>query len=125
MLTDAPLTGFVGTADPEESRAFYGDVLGLELRADERMALVFETPNATLRVAKVEAVDPPDYTVLGWEVADIDSTVDRLVDAGVECLGYEGLPQDDRGIATFPDGTAVAWFRDPDGNTLSVTEQPA
>lgn len=124
MLGSSDLVAFAATADPEASRAFYENVLGLEFVADEPTAMVFEATNATVRISKVESVDPPDYTVLGWAVADVDSVVETLSDEGVEVSRYDDLPQDDNGVATFPDGTRVAWFEDPDGNTLSVTERP-
>lgn len=122
MLGSSDLVAFAATAKPEASRTFYEDVLGLDLIVDEPTAIVFDAPNASVRISKVESVQPPDYTVLGWDVADLDSVVDALVEAGVELAQYDDLPQDERGVATFPDGTRVAWFEDPDGNTLSVTE---
>jgi catechol 2,3-dioxygenase-like lactoylglutathione lyase family enzyme len=124
MLAESELVAFVSTADPERSRPFYEDVLGLTLVADEQSALVFETPNATLRVAKTGSVTPSEGTVLGWEVSDVEAVVADLQDRGVDPRTYDGIPQDEDGIATFPDGTQVAWFDDPDGNTLSVTEPP-
>jgi len=123
MLENAALTAFAATEDPVASKAFYENVLGLEFVADEPTAMVFETENASLRISKVESVDPPDYTVLGWEVDDVKSVVATLADEGVEVKRYDELPQDDDGIMAFPDGTRVAWFEDPDGNTLSVTER--
>lgn len=124
MLADAHLVAFVSTADPDRSRGFYEDILGLPLLADEPPTLVFETPNATLRIAKTESVSPSEGTVLGWEVTDVDSVVADLRARDVDPRTYDGIPQDKDGIATFPDGTQVAWFDDPDGNTLSVTQPP-
>lgn len=122
MLGSEALVAFGATADPGASKPFYEDVLGLDLVVDEPTALVFDAQNATLRLSKVESVTPPDHTVLGWDVDDIASVVESLTDAGVELARYDELPQDEQGIASFPDGTRVAWFEDPDGNTLSVTE---
>lgn len=121
-LASADVVAFGATADPAACRQFYEDVLGLRFVADEPHAIVFETPNAQLRIAKVPAVDPAEYTVIGWDVPDVEAAVTDLEDAGVAVERYDGLDQDDRGIATFPDGTRVAWFSDPDGNTLSVAE---
>jgi catechol 2,3-dioxygenase-like lactoylglutathione lyase family enzyme len=122
MLGDAPLVAFVSTADPDACRTFYAERLGLEFVADEPYALVFEAPNAMLRIAKVEEVSPTLGTVLGWEVEDVASAVASLSADGVEFLFYDDLPQDERGVATFPDGARIAWFPDPDGNVLSLSE---
>ena len=122
MLSNEEVVAFAATATPETSREFYEEVLELALVADEPTALVFACENATVRIAKTDHVDPPPYTVLGWVVGDIDEVVATLTAAGVELIRYDELPQDDRGIASFGDGTRVAWFSDPDGNTLSVTE---
>ena len=124
ILGTAPLIAFASTADPEASRAFYEDRLGLEFVADETWALVFEAANGMLRIAKVEEVASSGETILGWEVTDIEGIVDALAGAGVEFLAYDGLDQDARGVATFPDGARIAWFSDPDGNVLSLTEFP-
>jgi hypothetical protein len=75
-----------------------------------------------LRVSTVQRLQPAGYTVLGWTVPDIDRAVRELVDRGVMFQKYDGLPQDEQGVWTAPGGARVAWFKDPDGNTLSVTE---
>jgi catechol 2,3-dioxygenase-like lactoylglutathione lyase family enzyme len=113
---------FVATADAARSRAFYGDVLGLRLVGDEAFALLFESGGTTLRVQKVARVTPPQYTVLGWSVSDIAATMERLRAGGVLFESF-GLPgQDASGLWTAEDGTRVAWFKDPDGNLLSLTQ---
>jgi predicted enzyme related to lactoylglutathione lyase len=75
-----------------------------------------------LRIAKVESFEPAPFTVLGFRVEEIEAEVDRLANQGIGTERYEGFAQDDRGITTFPDGTRVAWFKDPDGNLLSLAQ---
>ncbi len=122
MLTDASVMPFVGTAKPDKARAFYGESLCLTLLADEPFALVFRTGNGTLLVSKVENCMPAPYTVRGWRVLDIDAEIDSLSARGIAFERFDGLPQDARGTMNFGDGTRVAWFRDPDGNLLSLTQ---
>jgi len=122
MLSTATLMGFVATADAAAARQFYQNVLGLELVEDGPYALVFAVPGTSIRVQKVEAVAPAPYTALGWRVADIAAEVRQLAARGLRFERYAGLPQDEHGIWRTPAGAAVAWFRDPDGNTLSLTE---
>ena len=113
---------FVATAKVESSRAFYERVLGLAFVADEPYALVFRVGRSMLRIQKVDQVAKVPYTVLGWAVRNIRSTVRRLSEAGVAFQRYDGLAQDDDGVWRSPGGALVAWFRDPDGNTLSLTQ---
>jgi catechol 2,3-dioxygenase-like lactoylglutathione lyase family enzyme len=116
------LIGFVSTTDPGRAREFYGEVLGLELRSESPFALVFDANGTMLRVTSAEELLVAPYTVLGWRVADIAQTVGDLNGRGVAFLRFEGMNQDVLGIWTTPGGDRVAWFRDPDGNTLSVTQ---
>lgn len=117
------LIAFLGATDPDRATTFYRDTLGLNLVPTESpSALVFETGQTTLRISIVDEVRPASYTVLGWSVDDIDSAVRSLSSNGVSFDRIPGMDQDDRGIWTAPDGTKVAWFRDPDDNVLSVTE---
>lgn len=122
MLGTADVMAFVATRDPAAARSFYGDTLGLRLVADETFALVFDANGTELRVQKVSEPAPLSYTVLGWKVPDISDTVKRLAAKGVRFESYEWLPQDEGGVWTAPDGTKVAWFKDPDGNLLSLTQ---
>jgi len=126
ILGQSELVAFIPTTHPEQARGFYKDVLGLHLVSDERpFALVFDANGITLRVTVVQEHHPAPFTVLGWQVDRIESVVDRLADAGVACLRYPGLNDvDSRGLWTSPGGLRVAWFHDPDGNVLSVTESP-
>jgi catechol 2,3-dioxygenase-like lactoylglutathione lyase family enzyme len=122
MLADNEVIALVATAQPERARQFYADVLGLHLAADEPPALVFDAHGTMLRIAKVGQLAPARYTVLGWKVGDIRAAVRALASKGVVFERYAGFAQDELGIWTSPDGNAVAWFKDPDGNTLSLTQ---
>ena len=113
---------FLATANAERSRAFYEQVLGLTFVADEPPALVFRVGDLMLRIQKVEQVHAPPYTALGWAVSDIRRTVHDLRTAGVTFQRYEGLTQDSDGIWPAPSGALVAWFLDPDGHVLSLTQ---
>jgi catechol 2,3-dioxygenase-like lactoylglutathione lyase family enzyme len=113
---------FLATANVERARAFYERVLGLEFVADEPPALVFRVGDSMLRIQKVERVHAAPYTSLGWAVPDIRRTVQELRAAGVVCQRYEGMNQDDNGIWHAPSGAFVAWFCDPDGHVLSLTQ---
>jgi catechol 2,3-dioxygenase-like lactoylglutathione lyase family enzyme len=125
MLNTASLIAFIATTDPARARAFYETILGLPLVGDEPSALVFDSNGTMLRVQKVQSVLPAPYTSLGWTVQDISSEIRALTGRGVTFEKFPGLSQDDQGICTFPDGTQVAWFKDPDGNLLSLTQLPA
>jgi catechol 2,3-dioxygenase-like lactoylglutathione lyase family enzyme len=116
------MIGFVVTARPEEARAFYADKLGFKFVKDDGFALVFDAHGTTLRLAKLNAVKPAQFTVLGWEVGDIASTVRELSNSGVTFERYDFMHPDEQGIVTFPTGDKVAWFKDPDGNVLSVSQ---
>jgi catechol 2,3-dioxygenase-like lactoylglutathione lyase family enzyme len=121
-LNACDIVAFVATADGARARDFYGSVMGLRLVADEPFALVFDANGVMLRVQKVEAVRPVAYTTVGWSVADIATTVRGLSAKGVVFERYPGLSHDDLGVWTSPNGGRVAWFKDPDGNILSLTQ---
>ncbi len=125
MLGSAKLVAFAATANADAAAAFYTKTLGLDIVADTPFALVLDANGTTLRIQKVESVNPAGHTLLGWEVADITAAVDSLVNQGVTFERYSGMPQDDRGIWSTPDGARVAWFKDPDGHTLSLSQAPA
>jgi catechol 2,3-dioxygenase-like lactoylglutathione lyase family enzyme len=124
MLGRAPIIAFVATARPEVARKFYTDVLGLELTSDDQFAMAFDAGGTMLRVARVEHLEPPGYTVLGWIVDDIQAAVAALAARGVAFERYGFGAQDANGVWTAPSGAQVAWFNDPDGNTLSLTQLP-
>ena len=115
---------FLATANAKRAREFYEKTLRLKFVADEPPALVFRVGRAMLRIQKVDRVHNAPYTALGWAVADIRRTAKRLRAAGVEFRRYDGMNQDDDGIWSAPSGARVAWFQDPDGHVLSLTQFP-
>jgi catechol 2,3-dioxygenase-like lactoylglutathione lyase family enzyme len=123
-VTDAPPIAFLATTDAERARLFYAGVLGIRLVADDGYALIFDLAGTMLRLVQVQAFTPHPFTVLGWQVADVDAAVRGLARAGVAFERFDGLEQDAIGAWAAPDGTRVAWFRDPDGNLLSVSQHP-
>jgi predicted enzyme related to lactoylglutathione lyase len=124
VLADAQLVAFSATADLDRARTFYEGALGLTLLSQDSFACLFAaSANGTkLRVTLVQQVAVAPYTVLGWEVDDIEATIKSLALAGVVFERFEGVQQDEFGIWTAPDGARVAWLKDPDGNILSVTQ---
>ena len=124
MLNPSRLVAFVATADADRARAFYEGQLRLALLQDNGYSLIFDANGTQLRVQRVETVAPHPYTALGWEVDDLAASVRTLVAAGVAMARFPGLPLDADGIWDTPDGSRVAWFHDPDGNTLSIHQPP-
>ena len=122
MLGDCPIVAFVGTQNAPRAKTFYGQTLGLRLVSEDPFALAFDANGTMLRVAIVPEVRAAGYTVLGWKVPDIKQSVAELKSKGVHFGKYEGLDQDAEGIWRSPAGARIAWFADPDGNTLSLTE---
>ena len=122
MLGSRDLTVLVGTARFDEARTFYQETLGLALVSQDPFAAVFDANGTTLRLSRVEELTPQPFAVLGWSVPDIEAAVDALKARGVELERYPGMEQDERGLWQAPGGPRIAWFRDPDGNTLSLTE---
>jgi catechol 2,3-dioxygenase-like lactoylglutathione lyase family enzyme len=123
MLGACPTIAFALTTDPGRARDFYEKVLGLAFLREDSFALVFDANGTQLRVSMVPNHTPAEHPVFGWAVADIRTAVAGLGEAGVKFERYPFLEQDDLGIWTSPDGAAkVAFFKDPDGNVLSLTE---
>ncbi len=119
------IVGFISIVDVARAKEFYRDTLGLRLLSEEPpFALVFEANGIMLRLGMAKELPPARGTVLGWEVPDIRAAVKDLEEAGVRFERYERMRQDDLGVWTAPTGAKVAWFRDPDGNILSVSEHP-
>lgn len=113
---------FVATTSAAKARRFYRDKLGLRLVDEGPFALVFNAKGTMLRVQLVDKVVPAKYTVLGWEVKNIEKTIAQLKKARVKFNRYAGMGQDRLGIWTSPSSARIAWFTDPDGNTLSLTQ---
>lgn len=122
MLAKCDLIAFGATAQVERAKDFYQSVLGLHLVADEPWVLVFDAHGTMLRLQKVPHFTPVSFTTLGWKVDDIHARLQELAQAGVTAERYAHLAQDALGVWTAPGGGKVAWFKDPDGNTLSLTQ---
>ena len=122
MLANQKLKAFVPTVDTKKARHFYKDVLGLTLLSQDNYALEFDANGTLLRVTAVRELQPHPFTVLGWKVVDISSVIINLNDKGIVFERYDFLQQDALGIWEAPGGTKVAWFKDPDGNILSLDE---
>jgi catechol 2,3-dioxygenase-like lactoylglutathione lyase family enzyme len=119
------IVGFVNIVDVPRAKEFYRDTLGLRLVSEEPpFALVFEANGIMLRLGMAKELPPAHGTVLGWQVPDIGAAVKDLGEAGVRFERFGQLKQDELGIWTAPTGAKVAWFKDPDGNILSVSEHP-
>jgi catechol 2,3-dioxygenase-like lactoylglutathione lyase family enzyme len=116
------LKAFVPTVQPEKAKSFYKDILGLKLLSEDNYALEFEANGTLLRVIIVQELKPQVFTVLGWNVSDISSVIKSLNDKNVFCEKYDFLEQDNLGVWTSPGRSKVAWFKDQDGNILSLTE---
>ena len=112
---------FIPASDLATARSFYAGILGLEVKTENPFAVILNSGGTTLRLTQVENHQPEPFTIAGWEVTDIGTTVEDLVSRGVSLIRFDGMDQDEQGIWTTPGGDAVAWFKDPDGNTLSIT----
>jgi len=121
-MDGSSLIAFVPTTDLPRARAFYAETIGLPVTEESPFACVFDANGTMLRLTPVRKLSRTRYTVLGWNVADIAATVAALVAAGVSFVHYRGMDLDDAGIWTSPGGDRVAWFEDPDGNMLSLTQ---
>ena len=122
MLGTYPVFGFVATTDAQRARTFYEQVLGLRFVEDTPFVQVFDANGIMIRVTPVPGHKPLPHTVLGWRVPDIDAAARALAEKGVVFERFPGMTQDALGIWTSPDGNRVAWFKDPDGNLLSLTQ---
>ena len=124
-LADARLQTLIWSADIERSREFYGGVLGLPFVGQSHGALVYRVGSGTLRVSPVPSTAPSEHTVIGFDVEDVASVVAKLTAAGVQVERFDGFSHDANGVWTAPDGTNVAWFRDPDGNLVYLVRYAA
>ena len=121
MLTAGRLVGFLTTTDYEKARAFYEGKLGFEFVSLDQFALAMRACGNIIRISKSELFKPVQGTVLGWEVDDVRAAVLWLSDRGVVTEKYPFVADQELGIWTAPSGDQVAWFKDPDGNVLSVS----
>ena len=122
MLGREKIMAFAAIRDGARAREFYEKVLGLSLISEDSFALVLDANGTMLRLQKVESFTPSPFTTLGWEVSNIRAAVSELQKRGVVFQKYPWMDQDELGIWPAPSGARVAWFKDPDGNTLSLTE---
>ena len=122
MLSTAKITTFLASAHPERAKQFYGRTLGLRLVSDDQFAVVFDCAGIQLRIQKVETFQPHVFTALGWQVPSIRRSVSTLSKRGVVFERYGFLEQDELRVWQAPSWAKVAWFKDPDGNLLSLTE---
>jgi catechol 2,3-dioxygenase-like lactoylglutathione lyase family enzyme len=122
MLESSEIIAFAPATDLGRARDFYEGILGLHLVEQDGFACVFDANGTMLRVTAVSTVSNPGYTVLGWRVADIDAAVRAMAHKGVKFTRHEGMDQDPNGVWAAPGGDKVAWFTDPDGNNLSLTQ---
>ncbi len=118
------LIGFLNTNDPEKAKAFFGDVLGFRLHSEDDFTVSFDANGTQLRIGKAKNHKPAIGTVLGWEVDDIHAAIRELTARGVhfEQFNLPFMKQDEFGVWTPPNGDQVAWFKDPDGNVLSISK---
>jgi len=124
MLNTQKIVALVPTTDAARARSFYVDLLGLLVISEDPFALVLDANGTMLRVTSVQNFKPQQFTILGWEVANIDDSVSQLNQQGVRFESYGMAGQDERGIWKSPSGARIAWFKDPDGNVLSLTQFP-
>ena len=122
MLSAARIVAFVPSSDLERAKSFYVETLGLKFVSQDSFALVLNGNGTVVRIAKVGEFQPANLTILGFNVADIRQEASALLAKGISCQGYPSMQQDEIGIWHSPSGARVAWFKDPDGNVLSLTE---
>ena len=124
MLASSKLQTIIWTSRLDEAEQFYGGVLGLSFKGKSQGALVYDVSGGELRVSPVPATQPSIHTVLGFAVSNLGDVIAALSARGIKCERFAGFPHDEAGVLATPDGARVAWFRDPDGNLLSVVQFP-
>ena len=122
MLSDKKIKAFAPSTNPVRAKSFYKDLLGLTLLSEDDYGLEFDANGTLLRVIFVKEFTPQGFTILGWNVSDLYELIKSLSKKGIEFNKYDFLEQDDYGVWLSPGGSKVAWFKDPDGNVLSLTE---
>lgn len=124
MLGSQKLVAFVPVRNADVARAFYRDTLGLTMIYEDSFALVFDVQGVMLRVTLAGEFQPQRFTILGWQVADAVEFAGKLSAGGVHLERFPGLSQDEHGLWHAPGGAKIAWFKDPDGNILSISQHP-
>lgn len=123
MLENQSIVPFVPVTDLAKARPFYEKTLGLKVVAEDPNGILFNANGVTLRMSVVGSeLKPAPYTILGWLVGDIRAMIRAMESAGIKFERYDGFEQDEQGIWTAAEGAKIAWFKDPDGNTLSITQ---
>jgi catechol 2,3-dioxygenase-like lactoylglutathione lyase family enzyme len=122
MLTHRSLIAFIPTKDTARARHFYEDLLGLRFVSDDSFAIVMDANGTMVRIVHVEDFTPFPFTLLGWQVDDIHTTIAEMTCKGIQFLRYPYFEQTEDGAWTAPGGAKVAWFHDPDHNTLSISQ---
>jgi predicted enzyme related to lactoylglutathione lyase len=122
VLESAQLVAFMPTTNLTQAKAFYGTMLGLPMEGESPIAVTFDANGTTLRTVLVERFTPFPFTIVGWTVQDIAATVTELTARGVAFLRFDTIQQDPLGVWRSPGGARVAWFKDPFGNTISLTQ---
>ena len=122
MIAQSPIIAFIPTRNAARARRFYEDVLGLRFVSDDAFALVMDANGTMVRIVATEDFKPAPFTILGWHVADIHREIATLAGKGLEFTRYPYFEQSADGVWTSPGGAKVAWFLDPDGNTLSLSQ---
>jgi len=122
MLTHSPLIAFIPTKDTTRARRFYEKILGLRFLSDDSFAIVMDANGTMVRIVRVEDFTPFPFTILGWQVNDIHKIIAEMTGKGVTFTRYPYFEQSPDGVWTAPGGAKVAWFTDPDGNTLSLSQ---
>lgn len=125
MFSSGKLIAFIASAQPERAKQFYSQTLGFRLVSDDQFAVVFNCAGTQLRIQKVETLRPQSFTALGFQVPSIRKSVAGLAKQGIVFERYDFLEQDELGVWQAPSGARIAWFKDPDGNLLSLTEMKA
>jgi catechol 2,3-dioxygenase-like lactoylglutathione lyase family enzyme len=122
MLGSTNIVAFIPTKDAEKAKAFYEGVLGLRFVKDDGFAMVLDANGIMVRIAKMQEFAPAQFTILGWQVSGIEAMARALQAKGVHFEIFGFFKQDELGIWTAPTGDKVAWFKDPDGNILSISQ---
>ena len=123
MLSQEKLVAFLGTSNPTAARAFYEGALGLRFVAEHEHLVIFDTGSARLMLQKLGSVTPPHGTALGWAVKDLRATMAALGARDVRFERFDGMEQDEMGVWSPAPGAGVCWFKDPDGNLLSLSAE--
>ena len=122
MLSHSRLQTIILTSRIAEAQRFYTDVLGLQLRRQSNGHLIFDVGGSDLMLGRVPSTQPSEHTVLGFAVADLDAVIEQLSKRGLTWARFDDFPHDERGVVITPDADRVIWFRDPDGNIISIVQ---